>query len=108
MKLNTISGCCSMFTLKNNPDETNKKEFLYNLNLAVQSLEKDENISYRNSIKAIVMITNLGFIDRLRYRKLGFRKICTYKGAGRGKAHIMIIKFPFGFASYYQNKMNKL
>ncbi|MFA9239448.1 MAG: hypothetical protein ACEQSQ_06105 [Candidatus Paceibacteria bacterium] len=98
MELHTIPGCCSMMLISDNPSpkikvEDFKKLLKYNL--------VEKGISGER-IKTLVMITNIKFFGRLKYKKFGFRKAYSYRGniSGNIKAHVMYLNFKKSLLNY--------
>lgn len=97
MIVSRIPGCCSMVSISDNPAPgTGKVNFLTNFKTLLDSAE----ISL-HGVKAVIMITNEDWKNRLRYRNIGFKRVSSYDGQGKTRAHILIIKFPKGFENYF-------
>jgi hypothetical protein len=107
MILNKVNGCCSMATISNNPAiSMSKKYFKLCLKMAIEDSrskakeKNDHNFITPYKINTLVMITNLTFFERLKYRKLGFRKAYTYRGYDGCKAHVMYLNLKDSLEEY--------
>jgi hypothetical protein len=102
MIVNRIYGNCTLLSLEDNDKYTTYYHYyknnldLFKRKLATAITEfrtGDKEIrAYEPDLsnKKIMLMTNLGYFDRRIYRKVGFKKVGSYRGFENKKCHIMV------------------